>query len=96
MEPMFNPFSPGIYNLTEFSFLETNIGMNDRVSAMGVTFTGPDRPHVEIYADRNFGGTPGLCNGEEDEVSNGVYRRSRLDWTGVGNNSLSSIRIPPG
>ena len=89
-------FEPGIYNLTDFNFLETGTSMNDAISAMAVTFTGPDRPHVEIYADKNFGGVAGLYNGEEDGVSNGVYRRSRLDWSGIGNDNISSIRIPPG
>ncbi|MDA7887972.1 M12 family metallo-peptidase [Akkermansiaceae bacterium] len=78
-------FEPGIYNLTDFNFLETGTAMNDKISALRVTFTGPDRPHVEIYADKNFVGTPGLYNAEEDGVSNGVYRRSRLDWSGIGN-----------
>jgi len=89
-------FEPGIYNLTDFNFLETGASMNDAVSAMAVTFTGPDRPHVEIYAEKNYGGVAGLYNGEEDGVSNGVYRRSRLDFSGIGNNNISSIRIPPG
>lgn len=91
---------PGDYNLNTVRFIDntgadTGLHADNRVSAIRVTFTGPDRPHVELFSDNQYRGKMGIYNGEEPEATGG-YRRSRLDWPDIGNDAVSSIRIPPG
>lgn len=90
----------GIHNLTDFRMRNRageDLGSaNDNVSAVRVNFVGVSRPLVEVFRDANFGGIPGEFSGEEEGITNGVYRRSRLDINGVGHDQASSVRVPPG